>query len=168
MSSAVSLLNHTFFWAGLVHEADNQYCAHSLARNWQLPFLNQQKGENDHRKYFIIKSPWKNVADLARGRICNLTTSETHIQLSPRGQPHDWHKMSSLIFPGKKQTKKKNVICYNFAWSLWVKNSRSVLQIIYCPFYCIEALHQRLPLSCHNSCYTWNKNRHISVDLVVK
>ena len=31
----------------------NQYCAHSFARNWQLPFLNQQQGENDHRKYFM-------------------------------------------------------------------------------------------------------------------
>ena len=30
----------------------NQYCAHSFARNWQLPFLNQRKGENDRRKYF--------------------------------------------------------------------------------------------------------------------
>ena len=37
MSSAISLHNHTF-----------------TARNWQLPFLNQQKGENDHRKYFMI------------------------------------------------------------------------------------------------------------------
>ena len=32
----------------------NQYCAHSFARNWQLPFLNQQKAENDGRKYFMI------------------------------------------------------------------------------------------------------------------
>ena len=31
-----------------------QYCAHSFARNWQLPFLNQRKGENDRRKYFTI------------------------------------------------------------------------------------------------------------------
>ena len=30
-----------------------------------MPFLNQQKGENDHRKCFMIKSPWKNVADPA-------------------------------------------------------------------------------------------------------
>ena len=28
--------------------------AHSFARNWQLPFLNQQKGENNSRKYFMI------------------------------------------------------------------------------------------------------------------
>ena len=32
----------------------NQYCAHSFARNLQLPFLNQRKGENDRRKYFMI------------------------------------------------------------------------------------------------------------------
>ena len=32
----------------------NQYCAHSFARNWQVPFFNQRKGENDHRKYFMI------------------------------------------------------------------------------------------------------------------
>ena len=31
-----------------------QYCTYSFARNWQLPFLNQRKGENDHRKYFMI------------------------------------------------------------------------------------------------------------------
>ena len=32
----------------------NQYCAHSFARNWQLPFLYQRKGENDRRQYFMI------------------------------------------------------------------------------------------------------------------
>ena len=32
----------------------NKYCAHSFAINWQLPFLNQWKGENDHRKHFMI------------------------------------------------------------------------------------------------------------------
>ena len=31
----------------------NQYCAHSFVRNWQLLFLNQWMGENDHRKYFM-------------------------------------------------------------------------------------------------------------------
>ena len=53
MSSAVSLPNHVY-WAGLVLYAVNQYCAHSFARNWQLPFLNHRKGENDRRKYFTI------------------------------------------------------------------------------------------------------------------
>ena len=31
-----------------------KYCAHSFARNWQLPFLNQWKEQNDHRKYFMV------------------------------------------------------------------------------------------------------------------
>ena len=30
-------------------------CAPSFARNWQLSILNQQKGENDHRKYFMME-----------------------------------------------------------------------------------------------------------------
>ena len=29
-------------------------CAHSFAKNWHLPFLNQKKGENEHRNYFLI------------------------------------------------------------------------------------------------------------------
>ena len=53
MSSTVSLPNHVY-WAGLVLYAVNQYCAHSFARNRQLPFLNQRKGENDRRIYFMI------------------------------------------------------------------------------------------------------------------
>ena len=39
-------------------------CAHSFARNWQLPFLNQQKGENDCRKYFIINLQDRILPDL--------------------------------------------------------------------------------------------------------
>ena len=69
--------------------AVNQYCAHSFARNWQLPFLNQQKGENDCRKYFNYQSPQKNVADLGGGRTRNLlVSSRTRIQLSHRGRHH--------------------------------------------------------------------------------
>ena len=39
-------LNHTFSLASL---------AKPLPSNWQQPFLNQQKEENDHRNYFMIK-----------------------------------------------------------------------------------------------------------------
>ena len=51
MSSVVSLPSHIFSWAGLVLW---EICAYSFARNWELPYLNQVKGENDHRKYFMI------------------------------------------------------------------------------------------------------------------
>ena len=51
-----------FYWVGLVLKAVNQNCAHSFPRNLQMPFLNQWRGENDCRKYFMIKSPRKNVS----------------------------------------------------------------------------------------------------------
>ena len=35
--------------------------AHSFASNWQLPFLNQWKGENGRRNLFMTKSQRKNV-----------------------------------------------------------------------------------------------------------
>ena len=38
----------------IVFSAVNQYCALSFTRNWQLPFFNQLKGDNDRRKYFMI------------------------------------------------------------------------------------------------------------------
>ena len=42
-------------WAGL-HLLSSQpvLSAHSFASNWQLPFLNQRKGENDCKKDFMI------------------------------------------------------------------------------------------------------------------
>ena len=47
--------------------SSNQYLCNSLTRNWQLPILKQGKGENDHRKYFLI-NPWKNIAWPGRDR----------------------------------------------------------------------------------------------------
>ena len=52
-------------------------------RNWQLLFLYQLKGENDHRKYFMIKTmlrTWR------RSNPQSPITSWTCIQLSHRGQ----------------------------------------------------------------------------------
>ena len=48
---------------------------------------NCPKGENDHRKYFMAKSPQKNVANPVGGRTRNLLiTSRICISLSHRGQ----------------------------------------------------------------------------------
>ena len=63
---------------GRLSPLSNQYCAHSFARNWQLPFLNQRKGENDCKKYFMIKSPWKIVADPARVKTATSWSSVGH------------------------------------------------------------------------------------------
>ena len=71
---------HHFYWAGLVLLAVNQYWAHSFARNWQVSVLTQQKGENDHRKYFMIKSPRNNVADPAG---VEPTTAWSPVRCSP-------------------------------------------------------------------------------------
>ena len=77
MSSAVSLPNHTF-----TGQSVNQYCAHSFARNWQLPFSNQRKGENDRKKYFMI----------------NLL--EPAISWSPVGRASNWATEAGIINSG--------------------------------------------------------------------
>ena len=61
-----------------------------FARNWQLPFLNQRKGENDRRKYFMINLI-ERILPTQRGcRTCNLLiTSPTCIQLNHRGPPNE-------------------------------------------------------------------------------
>ena len=48
MSSAIGLPNHKF-----TGQALSSKCAHSFTRNWQLPFLNQWKGENEMIFYRI-------------------------------------------------------------------------------------------------------------------
>ena len=39
-------------------------CAHTVASNWQLPFLNQRKWGNDSRKYFMINVHGSYVVEL--------------------------------------------------------------------------------------------------------
>ena len=60
----------------------NHYCTHSFARNWQLS-LNQWKGENDHRKYFITNLHERLLLTLQGSNLNVLSTySMMHIQLS--------------------------------------------------------------------------------------
>ena len=54
MLSSVYLAIHFPGQAFVPLKPSTSNCALSLARYRQLPFLNQQKGENDHRKYFMI------------------------------------------------------------------------------------------------------------------
>ena len=49
----VSSPNHTFSWASLTKQLTSTY-AHTLACNFQQPFLNQRKEKNDRRNYFMI------------------------------------------------------------------------------------------------------------------
>ena len=79
MSSAVSLPNHTF---------TGHACAHYIARNWQLPFLNQRKGENDRKKYFMINL-YERMLPTSAGVEPATSWSPVgqRIQLSHRGRP---------------------------------------------------------------------------------
>ena len=63
--------------------AVNPYCVRSFARSWQLPFLTQRKGEDDRRKYFMIKSPLKNVADPAITPLMWPSRKHAYIILTP-------------------------------------------------------------------------------------
>ena len=92
----------------------NQYCAHSFARNWQLPFLNQQKGENDRRKHFIIKSPRKNVA--------NPAGVESAISWSPVGRASNWATEAGLRLGN--QSWKDNGLSVLPLWSIISKHWR--------------------------------------------
>ena len=47
-------------WASLLGSLP-VHSAHSFASNWQMPFLNQRKGDNERRNFFMTKFPLKNV-----------------------------------------------------------------------------------------------------------
>ena len=65
----------------------NQYCAHSFARNGQLPFLNQRKGENGRRKYFMINLHERMLPTSAGVEpATSWSPVERRIQLSHRGR----------------------------------------------------------------------------------
>ena len=84
MWSAVNLPNHSFTGHAYFSKQLTSI-VHILYQKRQLPFLNQQKGENDHRKYFKVKSPQKNVIHLAGVEPAPLITSRMCIQPSHRG-----------------------------------------------------------------------------------
>ena len=61
--------------------------AHSFASNWQLPFLNQRKGENGRRIFFITKSPRKNVPGVRIEPATVCLPGRTRIRPSKRARP---------------------------------------------------------------------------------
>ena len=90
-------------WASLVLQAVNQYCAHSFTRNWQLPFLNQWKGENDRRKYFIINLHERMLpTSVGVEPATSWSTVGRHIQLRHRGRQLIWicTVCKGRVYPG--------------------------------------------------------------------
>ena len=66
MSSVISLpIYHTFTVQALSSKRLTSIVHILSPETDNCPFLNQWKGTTDRRKYFMIKSPRKNVADLA-------------------------------------------------------------------------------------------------------
>ena len=84
MLSRSVYLTQTFSWAGLVLWLT---CTYFFARNWQLLFLNQRKGENNHRKYFMINLHERTLLDLAE--IKSSTSWSPIQQTSPVGWASD-------------------------------------------------------------------------------
>ena len=82
MSIVVSLPKYTFPGQAQSSKHITSTCAHSFARNWQILFLNQRKGENDHRTYFRMNLHKRMLLD-SMGR--KLMTS-----WSPVGPASDW------------------------------------------------------------------------------
>ena len=91
----------------------NQYCVHSFARNWQLPSLNQRKGENGRRKYFMISLHERMLPTLAGVEpATSWSPVGRRIQLSHRGlimkyflwsfSPFHWSKKGSYQFLAKE------------------------------------------------------------------
>ena len=68
----------------------------SFARNWQMPFLNQRKGENDCRKYFMINLHEKKCCQTRQGSNPLLITSQTRIRLSGQGRQEQTDLTSSV------------------------------------------------------------------------
>ena len=61
-------------------------------RNWQLPFLNQQKGENDCRKYFMINLHKRMLPTSAAVEpATSWSPVRWRIQLSHRGHFKMWY-----------------------------------------------------------------------------
>ena len=83
MMSAVSFPNYTF--PGQSFKRLTSTYAHSFARNWQLPFLNQRKGENDRRKYFIINLHERMLPNPAGSNPERLITSQMSINKVEKG-----------------------------------------------------------------------------------
>ena len=93
--------------------SSNQYCAHSFARNWQLPFLNQRKGENDCRKYFTI--------NLHKRMLPTSAGVEPATSWSPVGRASNWATEAGWngqknLKQNLKKKKKKN---YDMKYINW-------------------------------------------------
>ena len=86
MSSVVSLPKYTFPGQAQSSKHITSTCAHSFARNWQILFLTQWKGENDHRKYFRMNLRKRMLPDSVGSKLMTSWSPVGPASDSNRGQ----------------------------------------------------------------------------------
>ena len=103
-------------------------CAHSFTRNWQLPFLNQRKRENDCRKYF--------TSNLPERMLLYPSGIEPAISWSPVGWTSDWAKEAFFFMSGCRcffgnfssvePFTNYNIFFFNLVWLKLGKNCEQI------------------------------------------
>ena len=115
----VSLPNHTFPGQASSSKQLTSICAHFFARHWQLPFLNQQKEENDQRKYFMINLYTRMLPDLEG--------TEPETSWSPVQHASDWAtEVSSSVYSTLNVTYSQKIrhwLCMIFFLFLHIKDT---------------------------------------------
>ena len=72
---------------------------HSFARNWQLPFLNQRKGDNDRRKHFMINLHERMLPTSVGVEPATSWSPVGRVQFNPRrGRQHSFVEIDHEIF----------------------------------------------------------------------
>ena len=144
----------------------NQYWAHSFTRNWQLPFLNHWKEENDRRKYFMINLHERKLPipqETNRQPSAIFWSPVAHIQLHYRG--HQIRHFIQGIFFNPKVCHYENTpiqihlyietFTSNKIENVQIKNSdnfHTYAQNIDCG-YSFECLGEAVLTSTHNLCF---------------
>ena len=90
--------------------------AHSLASNWPLPFLNQRKGENGRRNYFMTNLHERMLPDV------RIEPATVRI---PGGRAHD-----RATAPGKFNVCRNKVLTKNANWEPLTRRGSSKQELI--------------------------------------
>ena len=114
-------------------------CAHYFARNWQVSSLNQWKGANDFRKYFMINLHDRMLLDPARiepiascltafwTRVSKPLRQSVRNGLAQSGWPHIFNNQIPWFFPDF------SLIWFDFPWlkTLILSQWPLLLEVIY-------------------------------------
>ena len=132
----------------------------SFASNWQLPFLNQRKGENGHRVCFFFhdQSPRKNVA----GRH-DQTRDRPHTRRTPIRSSYATSAITVRMYSFKEiKSNKYYLLIYLYQWFVHalsgIYGNQSTPQWSneairdYLPVQVVCVIHKHLPIIRHGHC----------------